>query len=82
MMLNLEERMQLEMGLNAIRGFEEVKLWGKIHGVTKDYFIALALNYTNQYEFPHKTFYWCSSGNWVFQELPPLNPRHNIVAEA
>ena len=61
--------------------FEELKLWGKIHGINKDYFIAIGLKFSGVYEFPHKTFFWCSSGNWTFAELPPINPRQKDIAE-
>ena len=48
----------------------EVQHWGKIEGTVKDYYIALGINYNGEAEFPSKTFYWCSSRNFNFAELP------------
>lgn len=73
--LNLEEKMNLELGLLKIHeheDFEEVLFWGKIRGIMKDYYIAMALNYKTHKEFPYKRFFWCTSHNWTFAELAPL----------
>jgi len=50
--------------------FEELLFWGKITGVAKDYYVAMALNYIGELEFPSKKFFWCTSDNWTFASLP------------
>ena len=47
----------------------------------KDYYIALAIMYKGNYEFPQKTFYWCSSGSFTFAEMPELNEAHSEAVE-
>ena len=62
--LNLEEKMNLELGLLKIHeheDFEEILFWGKIRGIMKDYYIAMALNYKSHQEFPNKRFFWCTN---------------------
>ena len=44
--LNLDERMQIEMGLNTLQckiENEELTFWGKIEGIKNDYYIAMGL---------------------------------------
>ena len=50
-------------------------------GTAKDYYIALGLVYSNQYEFPRKKFYYCSSATFIFTELPELNKQHVAIAD-
>ena len=69
--------MQLEMALNQLRTnveADEVMFWGKITGLNADYYIALAVTFTNMYEFPHKQFYWTLSTtpDFKFKEMPSL----------
>lgn len=35
-------------------------------GITNDYYIAVGLTFTGQYEFPFKTFYWALSTDFNF----------------
>jgi len=73
--LNLDERMQLEMALMSLNEraeCEELTFWGKINGLKNDYYIAMALKYTDMYEFPVKTFFWALSGEYVFKEMPQI----------
>lgn len=42
-------------------------------GINNDYYIAVSLTYTNQYEFPTKKFFWALSKDFEFQEMPELN---------
>jgi len=77
--LNLDERMQLELALHKLHTeihAEEVLLWGKITGIKNDYFIAMGLTYTDQFEFLQKKFYYCLSNDYSFMELPDLNDQH------
>ncbi|CDW83569.1 radial spoke head [Stylonychia lemnae] len=55
---------------------EELQFWGKIQGINNDYYIAVSLTYTNQYEFPTKKFFWALSKDFEFQEMPELNDQH------
>mgnify|MGYP000884085092 CR=1 FL=1 len=45
-------------------------------GIKNDYFIAMGLVYTDQYEFMQKKFYWCLSTEFNFMEMPDLNDQH------
>ena len=65
--LTLEERVNLELSLTKvyeIEDFEEVLFWGRIGGVTGDYYIAMAINYKGHYEFPWKRYFWCNNVTW------------------
>ena len=42
-------------------------------GLKNDYFIAMGLVYSDQYEFMQKKFYWCLSTEFNFLELSDLN---------
>lgn len=52
---------------------DELLFWGKITGVNKDYYVAVAITYEGCFEFPHKRFYWCLSDDFTFRETPDLN---------
>ena len=72
--------MQLEMALANLQekvSSDELMFWGKINGMTNDYYIAVAMQYQGQYEFPSKTFYWALSTDFVFKEMPALTDQHN-----
>ena len=76
--LSLPERIGIETALDALKlqiKCDEILFWGKILGAEKDYFIALALYYNNK-EFPLKRFYFASSDNFIFSELPELQKHH------
>jgi radial spoke head protein 9 len=55
---------------------EELWFWGKIIGGEFDYFIALGINYKNNYEFPEKIFYYGSSSDYIFNPLPETLAQH------
>lgn len=77
--LNIEERYKLEIALNDLHldiKSDEMWFWGKIVGVEKDYYIAVAVFFREHYLFPRKKFYFCSSSNFVFSELPELKDHH------
>jgi radial spoke head protein 9 len=44
----------------------------------KNYYVALGLNFRGEEEFPAKKFFWCSSGNFIFAELPECNSNQDI----
>lgn len=76
--LNIEERMKLEIALlklNETQKFEQILFWGKIEGIERDYYIALGVNFREQYEFPSKKFFW-SSTEFKFAELPAVNAEY------
>ena len=46
--LSIDERVNLELAVLKLyeqEDFDEVKFWGKITGVTKDYYVAIAVNF-------------------------------------
>ena len=45
-------------------------------GVVNDYYVAVGLIYLGVSDFPSKKFFWCSSANWIFAELP--EPLHHL----
>ena len=76
--LALPERIGIETALDELKmqiQCDEVLFWGKILGVEKDYYIALALYYKNK-EFPLKRFYFALSDTFVFSELPEIHKHH------
>ena len=44
--------------MEANPDLDEVKFWGKIEAITKNYYIVLGLQFRGKYEFPHKYFFW------------------------
>jgi radial spoke head protein 9 len=77
--LNIEERYKLEIALNNLHidiKSEEMWFWGKIIGVEKDYYIALAIYFKEHQLFPKKKFYFCSSSNFIFSEMPEVLDHH------
>lgn len=68
--------------LQASQQCEELLFWGKINGLKNDYFIAMALKFVDNYEFPSKTFYWALSNEFEFKELPSLNSQYDSVINA
>ena len=51
--------------------------WGKINGLKNDYYIAMGLQFVDNYEFPNKTFYWALSTDFEFKEMPSLNSQYD-----
>ena len=78
--LSLVERLKLETTLDQLKSdikCDEMQFWGIIYGAEKDYYIAKALYYKGYPQFPKKKYFFCSSSNFIFSELPSLNP-HQI----
>ena len=77
--------MRLNMGLQALingasdTDFEELLFWGRVSGLRGDYYIAVGVTYTQQYEFPTKTFYFASSNDFVFRQFRDINKQHEDV---
>ena len=75
--LSLVERLKLESTLDQLKSdikCDEMQFWGIIYGSEKDYYIDKALYYKNYPLFPKKKYYFCNSSNFIFSELPSLNP--------
>jgi len=69
--------MQLEMALCQLRTTvkaDELLFWGKITGLTQDYYIAMAVTFKDMYEFPLKQFYYTrtKTAGFAFKEMPTL----------
>ena len=70
------------MGLQALLNdcgdtdFEELMFWGRISGLRADFYIAVGVTYSKQYEFPTKTFYFASSNDFVFKQFREINTLH------
>ena len=81
--LNLEERLKLEIALNDLQlsiKSEVTLFWGKIIGVDRDYYIAVALYFKEKQDFPKKTFFFCTSHNFTFTLLPDTKDYHIKIA--
>ena len=76
--LSLEERIKLMTILDQLKSdikCDEMQFWGKIIGAEKDYYISKALYYKGSQYFPKKKYFFCSS-NFIFSELPDVQPHH------
>lgn len=79
---NVEERLRLNLALQQLLNeagdsdFEELLFWGRINGTRGDYYIAMGVTYTHQYEFPTKCFYFASSSDFVFRKFRPINTQY------
>lgn len=81
---NLDERMQLEIALGELQAandFEELVFWGKINGLKTDYFISMAIKFKDMYEFPVKTFFFCTGEDFTFKEMPDLTSAHDHLID-
>jgi hypothetical protein len=78
--LNIEEKLKLEIAFNELHNkikCEEIWFWGKIFGSESDYYFALGINFKDHYEFPEKKFYFCTSANFNFEQLPSTFEYHD-----
>ena len=77
--LSLIEKLKLETTLDQLKSdikCDEMLFWGIIYGAEKDYYIAKALYYKGNPEFPKKKYYFCSSSNFIFSQLPDIQAHH------
>ena len=68
------KRIKLDIGLQEIcdnNKYDQVLFWGRIRGLKSNYYIAMAIKFHGQYEFPAKKFFY-STENFVFKELPQI----------
>jgi hypothetical protein len=59
--LSPEVRIKLELVLRKMQQteqFDSLGFWGRINGVSRDYFIVLGLRFQGFRENPQKTFLW------------------------
>lgn len=45
-------------------------------GINGDYYIAMGVTFTKQYEFPTKCFFFASSSDFVFRKFRDMNTQH------
>jgi len=77
--LSLEERIKLLTILDQLKSdikCDEMLFWGKILGAEKDYYISKALYYKGFQNFPKRKYFFCSNSNFIFSELPDIQPHH------
>ena len=77
--LSLIEKLKLETTLDQLKSdikCDEMQFWGIIYGAEKDYYIAKALYYKGNPEFPKKKYYFCSSSNFILSQLPDIQTHH------
>lgn len=70
----------MEIGLTNLNNSiecDELLFWGRITGLKADYLVAVAVFYEGKYEFPVKKFYWATSNDFKFQEMPETLEQHN-----
>ena len=75
-------RLRLNLGLQQLLNecsdteFEELQFWGRVSGINGDYYIAMGVTFTKQYEFPTKCFFFASSSDFVFRKFRDMNTQH------
>ena len=74
--------MQHLLNVSGESDFEELLFWGKLSGLSADYYVALGLVYTGRYEFPSKRFYYCLSTDFLFKPFPALNDQHKDLYDS
>lgn len=68
------KRIKLEIGLQEIcesKKYDQILFWGRIRGLKSNYYIAMAIKFHGQYEFPAKKFFFATE-NFVFKDLPQI----------
>ncbi len=70
------DKMQIGSKLKS-ENDEEIWFWGKVYGTEYDYYIAMGVNFKDNYEFPEKRFYYSNSLNYKFALLPETYEYHD-----
>ncbi len=81
--LDIDERVKLNIGLQELcdsSKFDQILFWGRIRGVSEDYYIALGLVFKDQFEFPAKKFFFAGK-DFKFKELPPIISQFKDLVE-
>jgi len=80
--LSVEEKAGLEIAMIQRKndeGFSELYFWGKIHGTTEDYLVCYGM--LPSYDHPQKKFYFCTTSNYVLQQMPVIDAELTAKAE-
>jgi len=83
MCLSVEEKAGLEIATVQRKNDEqmgEIYFWGKIQGTTEDYLICYGL--LPSYDYPQKKFWFCTTSNYVLQQMPVIDAEMTAKAEA
>ncbi|TMW64496.1 hypothetical protein Poli38472_011376 [Pythium oligandrum] len=80
--LNPQERSNLEIGLlqrKTTESLASIRFWGRLHGETNDYLIAVGV--LSARDYPKKKFYFCTNSSPELQQFPELT-KHKADAAA
>lgn len=73
--LNIDECVKLGIAVNEIRcyeKFDKIMFWGRVMGLSNDYYIVVGVKHNDFHSFPTKTFYWCTD-NFKLTSLPHID---------
>ena len=59
--LSVEERTYLQTSVEALSSeynFEKWNFWGRIEGISKNYYVAEGVNFKGSVNFPQKKLFW------------------------
>ncbi|KAF4666138.1 Radial spoke head protein 9 [Perkinsus chesapeaki] len=82
--LSPKELLALQSGMNKLKydaKFDKVYFWGRISGLKGDYYIAFGLRSVSE-AFPCKKFYFSTSTDPDFVELPELTEAEEDIVKA
>jgi hypothetical protein len=51
---------------------DDVLLWGRVEGITRDYYVVRGHIYNGDKEFPKTTYFWSGGSEFNFSPLPLL----------
>lgn len=83
MCLSVEEKAGLEIAMvqrSNDEGFIKLLFWGKIMGTNQDYLVCYGL--LPSYDYPQKKFFFCTTSNYVLQQMPVIDAELTQKAEA
>jgi radial spoke head protein 9 len=55
--------------------FDNIVFWGRIRGISNDYYVLCGLRFKGKADFPEKHFYWCYN-DWNLSPLLPVHSDH------
>ena len=62
--------------LQETTNHNEILFWGRINGISQDYYIVLGLDYKGHFNFPLKKFYYATAPTYVFSPMPQPNEQY------
>jgi len=83
MCLSVEEKAGLEIAMVQRANdedFSTLYFWGKITGLGEDYLVCYGL--LPSYDYPQKKFFFCTTSNYVLQQMPVIDAELTQKAEA